>query len=65
MKQAGEGCKFYINNTLASSWIEEYLELLGRIFQACKDLGLLINTKKTKLFYSSVDFLSLKGKKLM
>ena len=46
-EQAGEGCKFYVDDTLASSQtVEEHMQLLRRIFQSYIDHGLLVNLKK-------------------
>ena len=60
-EQAGPGCKFYVDDTLAASkTFKEHVQLLRKIFQSYWDHGLLISPKKTKLFRKSVDFLSVK-----
>ena len=60
-EQAGQGCRFYVDDTFAASKnFEDHLQLLRRIFRSYRSHGLLISPKKTKLFRRAVDFLSVK-----
>merc|ERR1711973_16067 len=51
----------YVDDSLAATkTVDEHLELLRRILQACKDHGLLLSPSKTALFQEEVEFVGLR-----
>merc|ERR1711973_683380 len=51
----------YVDDSLAATkTVDEHLELLRRILQACKDHGLLLSPAKTALFQEEVEFVGLR-----